>query len=503
MAIAHKTKPSEIPHYKNYINGEWVDTSSGKYIHDTNPANTDDMIGYFPSSTREEAISAIDAAEKAFPAWRNTPAPARGRIFAKVVQIMMDKKEELARIMTREEGKTLTEARGEIQKGINLIEYYSGSGFRLQGITVPSEMQNSFLYTIRQPLGVVSIITPWNFPFSIPCWKIAPALVAGNTVVFKPASLTPLMAIKIVGILEEAGLPKGVLNLVIGSGGNVGDVFVNDKRIKAVSFTGSCETGAQVAHQAMKHLAKVTCEMGGKNPLVIMEDADLELALEGVILGAFGSTGQRCTATSRLILHKPIADKFVEMLLARVKKIKTGPGDEEGVFMGPAVDESQMKTDLAYIDIAKKDGAKLLIGGERLTGAKYDKGFFVAPTVFDNVTTQMRIFKEEVFGPVLSVIRVKDFEEALETANAVTFGLSSSIYSNNPSHIMRFIDGIEAGMTHINSATIGGEAQIPFGGIKETGVGNREMAEEGINFFTEIKTVFYEYSGKKREHNIY
>jgi len=503
MAIAPKSKSTKPLKYKNYINGEWVDTTSGKYIPNINPANTDDVIGHFPSSTREEALQAIEVAEKAFPMWRNTTPPARARIFAKVAQMLYDKKEELARVMTREEGKTLAEARGEIQKGINLIEYYSGSGFRLQGVTAPSELPNSFLYTIRQPLGVVSIITPWNFPFSIPCWKIAPALVAGNTVVFKPASLTPWMAIKFVEILEQAGLPKGVLNMVIGSGGIVGDVFVNDKRIKAVSFTGSCETGALVAQQAMKHLAKVTCEMGGKNPLVIMEDGDLALALEGVILGAFGSTGQRCTATSRLILHKPIADKFVNMLLERVKKIKTGPGDEEGIFMGPAVDEQQLKTDLKYIDIAKKEGATLLIGGERLTGGKYDKGYFVAPTVFDNVTPQMRIFKEEVFGPVLSIIRVNDFEEALATANAVTFGLSSSIYTNNPSHIMRFIDGIEAGMTHINSATIGGEAQVPFGGIKETGVGNREMADEGINFFTELKTVFFEYSGKKRDSNIY
>jgi acyl-CoA reductase-like NAD-dependent aldehyde dehydrogenase len=499
-----QTQPKTEPRkYKNFINGQWVDTSSGKYVPNINPANTDDIIGQAPQSTREEAKAAIEAARAAFPAWRATPAPQRGRILAKVVQLCYERKEEIARTMTREEGKTLNEARGEVQKGINLLEYYAGQSFRIEGRTYPSEMPNTFVYTIRQPLGVVSCITPWNFPFCIPVWKTAPALVAGNTVVFKAASNTPGCAELLVKIYEEAGIPKGVINLVYGGGSTVGDEFVNNPIIRAVSFTGSCEVGGQVAQQAAAHLAKVTCEMGGKNPLVVLDDADIDLAVEGCAQGAFGSTGQRCTATSRLILQKGIADKFLEKLIERVKKIKVGDGMEEGVTMGPAVDRAQFETDLRYIEIAKKENCKCLIGGGALTEGKLAKGYFVAPTIFDNVTPEKTLAQEEVFGPVLAVFRVNDFEEAMKIANGVQFGLTCSIYTRDANLVMRFTDQIEAGMIHINSPTVGGEAQLPFGGLKATGYGSREMSEEGLNFFTELKTVFYDYTGVKRQTNIY
>ncbi|HVM62523.1 MAG TPA: aldehyde dehydrogenase family protein [Verrucomicrobiae bacterium] len=490
-------------HYRNYINGQWVNSTSGKTVPNINPANTDDVIGHAPQSTRDEAKAAIEAAQAAFPAWRNTPAPARGRILAKAVQLATERKEEIARMMTHEEGKILSEARGEVQKSINLLEYYAGMSFRVEGRTSPSEMPSTFVYTIRQPLGVVSCVTPWNFPFCIPVWKTAPALVAGNTIVFKPATNTPGCAELLVKIYEDAGLPKGVLNLVHGSGGTVGDEFVNNKTVRAVSFTGSCETGAQVAKQAASHLAKVTCEMGGKNPLVVMDDADLDLAVEGCAQGAFGSTGQRCTATSRVILQKGIADKFLEKLIDRVKKIKVGDGMEDGMGMGPAVDKAQFETDLRYIEIAKKEGCKCLIGGAALTDGKLAKGYFVAPTIFDNVKPDNTIAQEEVFGPVLAAFRVNDFDEAMKLANNVKFGLTCAIYTGDANLVMRFADRIEAGMVHINSPTVGGEAQLPFGGYKATGYGSREMSDEGLNFFTQLKTVFYDYTGVKRQTNIY
>ena len=507
-ALAKKPKSAAKPamethRYKNYINGQWVDSSSGKFIPNVNPANTDDIIGHAPQSTREEAKAAVEVAKAAFPAWRNTPAPVRGRILAKAVQLCHERKEELARTMTREEGKTLSESRGEVQKSINLLEYYAGQSFRIEGRTYPSEMPSTFVYTVRQPLGVVSCITPWNFPLCIPVWKSAPALVAGNTVVFKAASNTPGCAELLVKIYEDAGLPKGVLNLVYGSGGVVGDEFVNNPTIRAVSFTGSCEVGGEVAKQAAGHLAKVTCEMGGKNPAVVMDDADLDLAVEGCAQGAFGSTGQRCTATSRVILHKAIADRFLEKLVERMKKIKVGDGMEEGINMGPAVDKAQYETDLRYLEIAKKEGGKCLVGGGALAGGKLAKGYFVAPTLFDNVKPEHTIAQEEVFGPVLAAFRVNDFDEAMKVANNVRFGLTCSIYTGDPNLAMRFIDRIEAGMVHINSPTVGGEAQLPFGGMKSTGYGNREMSEEGLDFFTELKTVFYDYTGVKRQTNIY
>lgn len=488
---------------KQYINGKWVEGSGTKEIRSLNPANTDEVVAVVKAAERSDAQRALDAAAAAFPKWKRTPAPARARVLDKVIKLARERKEELARVMTREEGKIISESRGEIEKGINLLEWFAGEGLRFMGQTAPSELPNNFLYTIREPLGVVSIITPWNFPWAIPCWKIAPALVAGNTVVFKPASLTILMAAKFMELFDEAGIPAGVLNLVMGSGSAVGDVLVEDPRVRAVSFTGSNSVGTGVYQKCGSRGIRVTCEMGGKNPCVVLEDADFDLAVPGVMRGAFGSTGQRCTATSRLVIQENIADQFVQHLIEEMKKIKVGDGMDESVGMGPAVDQGQHATDLDYIEKAKKEGAKLLFGGRNLAEGKLAKGYFVEPTLFDHVKPSMTIFREEVFGPVLSVVRVKNFEEALKVSNDCIFGLTSAIYTRDMTHIMRFVEGIEAGMVHINSPTIGGEAQVPFGGIKGSGVGEKEMAKEGINFFSESKTVFVDYTGAARKSNIY
>ncbi|OGS03647.1 MAG: aldehyde dehydrogenase [Elusimicrobia bacterium RIFCSPLOWO2_12_FULL_59_9] len=487
---------------KQYVGGQWYE-ASGPEIASINPANTDDVIAKFRSATREDALKAIEAAQKAFEAWRGTPAPVRGRIVLKALQIAESRKEALARLMTREEGKILPEALGEVAKGNNLLEWFAGEGMRFMGTSAPSELPKNLLYTVRQPLGVVSIITPWNFPWAIPCWKIAPALVAGNTVVFKPASSTPAMAVEVVKVFEEAGLPAGVLNLVLGSGSSVGDVLVQDPRIRAVSFTGSNGIGKRVYSKAGLRGIKFTCEMGGKNPCVVMEDADLELALEGVFKGAFGSTGQRCTATSRLIIHEKVADAFVNSLIDKLKTLKIGDGLEPSVGLGPLVDEHQYRSVLEYLEIGKKEGAVLRFGGGKAEGPGLKKGYFVEPTIFDHVKPFMRIFKEEIFGPVLAVTRIKTFEEALALANDCEFGLTCAIYTQDISRAMQFADRIETGMVHVNSPTIGGEAQVPFGGVKGSGVGEREMAKEGVLFFSEPKTVFLDYTGQARKSNIY
>mgnify|MGYP001605183184 CR=1 FL=1 len=497
------TKTAAPVALKQFIAGQWVDGSTTKEIVSTNPADTRDVLARLKGADKADAVRAIDAASKAFPAWKATTPPARGRILAKAAMILRERKEELARLMTREQGKILPEALGEMEKGITLIEWFAGEGLRLGGITQPSELPKNLLYTLRQPLGVVSIITPWNFPFAIPAWKIAPALISGNCVVFKPASLVPAMAVELVKAFTEAGLPPGVLNLVLGSGAAMGDILVEEPRIKAISFTGSNEIGKRVHTIAGARGVKVTCEMGGKNPAIVWEDADLELALGGIMKGAFGSTGQRCTATSRLILHEAIADKFLKMLLAETAKIKVGDGLDKATGMGPAVDESQMKTDLDYIEIAKKEGAKLLCGGNRLTEGDFAHGWFVEPTIFTDVKPAMRLWQEEVFGPVLAVTRTSDFDEAVKLANDCQFGLTCAFYSQDLTLAMRFTDEVEAGMVHLNSPTIGGEAQVPFGGVKGSGVGEREMAKEGMHFFTEQKTVFLDYTGQRRASNLY
>jgi aldehyde dehydrogenase (NAD+) len=489
--------------YKNFVGGNWIESKAPRRTPNVNPANTCEILGEVVLSTREEARAAIDAAEKALEGWRHTPAPVRGNIIARAAQLMKDRKEDLAQALTREEGKTLAESRGELARGINCVEYAAAEGRRMHGETIPSELHSNFCYTVRQPIGVVACITPWNFPICIPAWKIAPALVCGNTVVFKPATITPWSATLLTEIFAEAGLPAGVLNLVLGSGSEVGDELVNNEKVRAISFTGSNEIGNKLYHLGAARGIKCQCEMGGKNPIVILEDADLPLAVESTVTGAFGSTGQRCTATSRAIVVEAIADRFLEKLLERTRKITVGNGLEPGVSMGPTVDKSQYDTVLRYIEMGKVEGAQLRIGGKYCEGPQYSNGYFVEPTIFDNVQPSMRIAQEEIFGPVLSVIRVKDFDQALEIANGVKYGLSSAIYSNDASKIFRFIDRIETGITHVNSGTPGGEAQLPFGGIKATGVGAREMGPSAIEFWSEIKTVYIDYTGTKREGNLY
>ena len=468
-----------------------------------NPADSNDVLGEVPQQTAADVARAIEQAQAAYPAWRSTPPPERGRVLARAAEIARRRLDELARLLTREEGKILSEARGEVLKGINLLEWYAGEGFRLGGKTRPSEMPTTVLFTLRQPLGVVAIITPWNFPWAEPAWKAAPALVAGNAVLLKPASLTPLVAQRYQEILEEAGLPRGVLTLVIGPGAEVGDVLVAHPAVRAVSFTGSCEIGGEVYARAARRLAKVSCEMGGKNAVVVMPDADLELAAAGIAQGAFGSTGQRCTATSLCVVHRDVAGRLVDAIVGRARAIRVGNGLEEGVGMGPLVDAKQLATVLGYIESGQREGARLAYGGRHLREGEYARGCFVEPTVFTQVRPGQRIAEEEIFGPVLSVIEVGSLDEALHITNGLRYGLTSSIYATDANAIMRFVDGIEAGMVHVNSPTVGGEAQIPFGGIKWSGVGGREMAEEGLEFFTELKSVFWDYTGRVRQSNIY
>ena len=489
--------------YQNFIGGEWIKSSASKSAPNVNPANTDDVIGDIPLATREEARRAVEAAAEAFAKWRSTPAPTRGRIVAQAARLLEKNKEELAQTLTREEGKTIAESRGELQRSINVADFCAGESRRMTGETIPSELPLNFAYTIKQPLGVVACVTPWNFPVAIPVWKIAPALVAGNTVVFKPATLTPATATRIVELFEEAGIPPGVLNLILGSGSEAGDEIINHPTVKAVSFTGSNGVGIRLYEQASRRGAKVQCEMGGKNPVIVLEDCDIDLAVESTVQGAFGSTGQRCTATSRAVVVNQIADEFVQRIAQRAQSMRIGAGVDPQTEMGPSVDENQFKTVLQYIDVGREDGATMVCGGERVTGDGFDKGYFVKPTLFDHVTPDMRIAREEIFGPVLSVLRVKDFDEAMQVANDSEYGLSSSIFTNDASRIFRFVDEIETGMTHINSPTTGGEAHIPFGGIKGTGIGDREQGSTALDFYTDLKVVYVDYTGRKREGNLY
>jgi aldehyde dehydrogenase (NAD+) len=402
--------------------------------------------------------------------------------------------DEIARVLTREEGKILREAKGEVMKGISLLEYYAGEGFRMHGKTLPSEALDTFAYTLRQPLGAVGLIAPWNFPWAIPVWKSAPALVAGNCVVFKPSELVPATAALLTEIYEEAGVPPGVFNMVVGAGSVVGAAMVAAPELRAISFTGSNRVGQELYVKAAQRGAKVTCEMGGKNAVIVMPDADLDKAAAAIHGGAFGSTGQRCTATSRVIVHPDVKRALVDRLVASAEEMKVGPGLDETMDMGPAIADGQWQTVLDYIAAGRQEGARLLTGGHRPDHLA--QGWFIAPTIFDDVDPGMRIFKEEIFGPVLSVAVASNLEDALAKANAVEYGLTTAIFTQDVTAVMRFVEDVEVGMVHVNEPTVGGEAQLPFGGTKSTGVGEREMAEEGLHFFTELKTVFINYSGQ-------
>ena len=492
---------SSVTEVRNYIRGEWISMRSGRAVEIRNPANQDEILakGFLASS--REAEAALAAAAEALPAWSRMPAPKRGEIVERAGDLLKAEQDEVARLLTSEEGKTFSESRGEIYRAYNVLNYTAGQSRRMGGITIPSELPKNFAYTMRQPLGIVSIITPWNFPICIPAWKIAPALVAGNTVIFKPSSTTPLTAAKLVDIFERAGLPAGVLNLVVGSSSDVGNLLTRDPRVRGISFTGSSENGTQIYTACATRGIKAQCEMGGKNPVVVLEDADLDLAADGIVSGAFGSTGQRCTATSRAILQDSIADELIQRIVGRVSKWKVGNGLDLDIQMGPLVSADQLKTVTEYIEIGKREGAKLVVGGGHPSGLP--RGFFVEPTVFDGVRPNHRIAREEIFGPVLSVIRAKDYEQALEFANTSEYGLTCSIYTQNAGHIFDFCERIEAGMVHVNSPTVGGEAQIPFGGMKSSGVGEREQGPTALDFYTDVKVVYIDYTGAARTSKFY
>ncbi|RCK77669.1 MAG: Aldehyde dehydrogenase B [Ignavibacteriae bacterium] len=488
--------------YQNFINGKWVDAKSGKTFENRNPANWDELIGTFPKSGVEDVNEAVDAAKKAFEKWRLVPAPKRGEIMKKVGDILVARKEEIATLMTREMGKVLMETRGDVQEGIDTAYYASSETRRLFGHTVPSELPNKFNMSIRIPIGVAGVITPWNFPMAIPTWKIFPAIVCGNTVVFKPASDTPATATLLVEILAEAGVPDGVVNIVHGGGGEVGMGIVNHPDVELISFTGGTDVGIKISEAAAKTLKRVSLELGGKNAVIIMDDADLELALEGVIWGAFGTTGQRCTATSRLLLHDKVYDKFMDMLVKKTKSLKLGNGLNPDTQVGPCVNEGQRKSVHSYVEIGLNEGARLVCGGKFATDGDLNKGWFYEPTIFENVTPNMRIAQEEIFGPVLSVIRIKNLEEAIEIVNGTIYGLSSSIYTKNVNDAFVAIRDIKAGITYVNAPTIGAEAHMPFGGVKKTGNGHREGGWTVYDFYTEWKTVYVDYSGRLQKAQI-
>ena len=484
--------------YKLFINGEWTGSSTGETFEDINPA-TLELIGRFQKASENDVQRAVESAEEAFDSWSGTPAPQRAKILFRAARILEERKEELARLLTTEMGKILKEARGDVQEAIDITYYAAGEGRRLWGETTPSELPDKFCMTIRRPIGVLGLITPWNFPIAIPAWKIMPALISGNTLVFKPASDTPLMSIELVKILTQAGLPKGVLNLVTGEGSTAGSAIVHNKKIRAVSFTGSLETGKWIMGEAAKDMKRVSLELGGKNPIIVMDDADLKLAIDGVIWGAFGTTGQRCTAASRVIVHEKILEVFKKKLIERTKQLKLGNGLHKNIDVGPVINDSQLQKIAKYIGIGKDEGAKLVHGGKIV---KPLPGHFIEPTIFTDVTSDMRIAQEEIFGPVLSVISAEGIDEAIDIANSVEYGLSSSIYTEDMKNAFRAVEKIEAGLTYINSSTIGSEVHLPFGGVKSTGNGTREAGSTAIEEFTELKTVYFDYSGKLQKAQI-
>jgi aldehyde dehydrogenase (NAD+) len=478
-----------MSNYKNYIGGQWVDASDGAVIENIDPA-TGQLIGRFASATSDDTARAIAAARAAQPAWGDMPAPNRGLILDKAAQIINVRADELAETLTREEGKTLAEAKGEVLRARDIFRYYAGEGFRMGGDVLPANTTETLLFTRREALGVVAIITPWNFPIAIPAWKIAPALAYGNAVVFKPASLVPHSALKLVEILVEAGLPAGVLNLVVGGGAAVGNTLAESRDVHGLSFTGSYEVGTRIYAKTAKNLVRTQLEMGGKNPTVVLNDADLKLAVDIAVRGGFGLTGQACTATSRVIVEDGIADAFTEALAAAARSLKVGNGLESGVQMGPAVNADQLQTDLDYVAVGKGEGAKLLAGGDIAPGS----GHFVQPTVFADVEPGMRIAQEEIFGPVIGIIRARNLDDALEKANGIGFGLSASVVTNDLRRAMLFSQRIDAGVVKVNEPTTGLALQAPFGGFKGSSANTfKEQGKAAIEFYTRTKTVYVKY----------
>jgi acyl-CoA reductase-like NAD-dependent aldehyde dehydrogenase len=482
--------------YNNFIDGEWVEASTGEMFENRNPADTRDVVGIFQKSGKADVDAAVAAAKRAFTKWRLVPAPRRAEIVFRAAEMLAERKEEYSRDMTREMGKVLKETRGDTQEAIDTAYYMAGEGRRLFGPTTPSELPNKFAMAIRQPIGVCGMITPWNFPMAIPSWKLLPAIVCGNTCVIKPAQDTPLSTFNLVRTLSDAGIPKGVINIVTGFGSSVGTPITEHPDIKAISLTGSSEVGRIVGTTAAKSFKHCSLELGGKNPMIVLDDANLDLAIEGGLWGGFGTTGQRCTATSRIIVQKGVYAEFIERYVERAKALKIGNGLDETVDMGPAVNANQLKTDLNYVDIAKAEGAKLKCGGNILDNGDYQYGYFMEPTVFIDVDPKMRIAQEEVFGPVVSIIPCDGLEDAIAIANNIEYGLSSALYTRDVNRAFAAMRDLEAGITYINAPTIGAEVHLPFGGVKATGNGHREGGFGAVDFYTEWKSVYVDYSDR-------
>ncbi len=482
--------------FKNFINGEWVEARSGNAIEDRNPAVTSELVGMFPASSEEDVTLAVDAAKAAYKKWRLTPAPKRAEILYRAAEILVKRKEDYSRDMTREMGKVLAETRGDVQEAIDMTYLMAGEGRRQFGQTTPSELPNKFAMSVRTPLGVAGLITPWNFPMAIPSWKAIPALVTGNTVVLKPAEDTPLSTYNFVQVLNEAGLPAGVLNVVFGDGPGAGGPLLQNKDVSLISFTGSTEVGRLVSEACAPTFKKCHLEMGGKNIIIVMDDANLDLAVDGAIWGGFGTTGQRCTAASRIAVQKGVYSEFVAKFTARAKELKVGDGLDPSTDMGPSINEQQLKTVMSYVEIGKGEGAKLAAGGRRLESGAHSKGWFHEPTIFADVDPKMRIAREEIFGPVVSVIPFDTFDRAIEITNGVNYGLSAAIYTRNVNNAFRAQRDIETGIVYVNAPTIGAETHLPFGGIKNTGNGHRESGEAALDFYTEWKTIYIDYSDR-------
>lgn len=475
--------------YLNFINGEWVRGSEESTAEIVNPA-TGEVIANIQKSTKEDVEKAVDAADKAKKSWRKLSAPERGNYLYKAADILESRVEDIAKTMTMEMGKTLPEAKGETSRGVAILRYYAGEGMRKVGDVIPSTDKDALMFTTRTPLGAVGVITPWNFPVAIPIWKMAPALAYGNTVVLKPASEAAVTAAKIIECFEEAGFPEGIVNFVTGSGSVIGQGLVENPKIAGITFTGSDVVGKQIGQGALARGAKYQLEMGGKNPVIVANDADIDMAVDATISGGLKSTGQKCTATSRVIVQSDVYDLFKEKLISKVKEIKVGDGLEEGVWMGPCSSKSQMNTVLEYIEKGKGEGASLIQGGNRLTENGMDKGYFVEPTVFEQVDSKMTIAQEEIFGPVLALMKVDSLEEGIELANDVEFGLSASVFTTNIQSMLNFVEDMEAGLVRVNAESAGVELQAPFGGMKKSSSHSREQGEAAIEFYTSIKTVF-------------
>jgi alpha-ketoglutaric semialdehyde dehydrogenase len=482
--------------FKNYIHGEWVESVSGRAFENRNPANTDELVGLFPASTGADVDAAVGAAREAFQSWRLVPAPKRAEILFRAAELLVRRKEDLAREMTREMGKILDEARGDVQEAIDMTYYMAGEGRRLFGPTTPSELRDKFAMAVRQPLGVCALITPWNFPMAIPAWKIMPALVCGNTVVIKPAEDTPLSTYSVAQILTEAGVPGGVVNVVNGAGPDAGAPLVQHPDVAAVSFTGSGEVGRLVSQACAPVFRPCHLEMGGKNIIIVLEDANLELAVEGAVWGGFGTSGQRCTAASRVAVHKKVYKEFLERFVARAKTLRVGDGLDPASEMGPCINREQLEKVMSYVEIGKQEGAKLATGGHRLTAGELARGWFHEPTVFADCAPQMRICQEEIFGPVVSVMPTDHFEQALEIANGVRYGLSASVYTREVKRAFQAMRELHTGVVYVNAPTIGAEIHLPFGGTKQTGNGHREAGNAALDFYSEWKTLYVDYSDR-------